>query len=99
MKGNILNILDIREKKIVDSQSLIESYFNNKFTKCHLDNPLNWINYDKNLKNLKNYIGPCLNCNNSDIGFTKIYYSDGTTLRQNPFFCSNGCSYSYNLYK
>lgn len=99
MKVNILNMLDVREKKIGNSRNLIERYLNNKFTKCHLDNPLNWINYDKNLKNLKNYIGPCINCNNSDICFTKIYYSDGSTIRLNPIFCSSGCNYSYSLYK
>lgn len=99
MKANILNMLEFREKKIKSSQSLLDNYFNNKFKKCPLDNPLNWkFNYVDE-KNLKNYIGPCLNCNNSDLCFTKIYYSDGSIIRYNPIFCSSGCNYSYSMYK
>ena len=57
-------------------------------------NPFNWINNEININvNDYNYIGPCVKCGNSDICFTKL----GDGRRLNPYFCSGGCAYCYNL--
>ena len=95
MKKNIVSKLTQREYGSQQSNDEINKFLNEKYSQNPFDNPLNWKNNFKEESNLSNYIGPCINCYNIDICFTKIFLSDGTNIRQNPVFCSSGCSYEY----
>lgn len=95
MKTDIISELAQRETTSKLSKDEINNYIIEKFKNNPFDNPLNWKNNFKDESNLQSYIGPCINCFNKDICFSKIFFNDGTNIRQNPVLCSTGCSYEY----
>jgi len=94
----MLKILQDRELATKDSSYKIKYYYKKNLKNRPLYNPYNWINYNIDIKNRSNYSGPCLNCKNIN-NFTLIKDSNNLLRRFDNYFCSYGCSYSYNLYK
>ena len=90
------HIIESRKLGIGNNSNKIKDYFNEKFKNDPLNNPLNWkFNY-VDIKNRKNYFGPCLHCKNKN-GFTEIFFQDGSRERKDNYFCSFGCNYNFNL--